>query len=472
MRRALAQVKASDRFANMFEFRLDMIANPGIGKLLSSTRKPTIATCRPRRQGGRFAGSERDRLGVLLLASSLGAKFVDIEIDVPNEPLAAFLGGRSKVILSCHMTNLPDSSLHRLYTEMHETGADVVKLAYGVNDAADIHYAIEFLTYAAKDNRNAIAVAIGDAGDASRILYKRFGGWATYAASEDGGQAAAGQLRGSTLRRLYRADRLTRSTRIFGVIGNPLAQSKGVHVHNPLFQRQRQDSVYCKFPVRNLSRFMHRVAPHLAGFSVTIPHKEHILDYVDLVDKAGESIGAVNTVVRRNGRLFGTNTDALGALDAIEKKTRVRGKVMLILGAGGAARAIAYEARQRGARVIVANRTQGRAQVLADDLHVQSVDVRDIPGTYFDVLVNATPVGMTPANGTPISAKLLRNKIVFDAVYNPPLTKLLRDARASGATTISGTDMYVNQALLQSFLYTGTMHRSSLVKRLLQAAGG
>jgi len=476
MRQALAQVRASTPFADLFEFRLDMVRRPDIARLLASSVKPTIAACRSLREGGQFTKSERERLGILLLASSLGATFVDVELSVAQDVLAGFLNGKSKVILSHHMKAPPWTSGRHMYDRMHRTGADVVKLAYGSTDAADIRFAIEFLSFASADRRKAIAVAIGEPGEASRVLYKKFGGWATYAASEDGRQAAGGQLRASVLKSLYRADRLTRATKIFGVIGNPIGQSKGIYVHSPLFQRSGRNAVYCKFPVNNLSLFMQHLAPHLSGFSVTIPHKQMVVKLLDGIDASAKAIGAVNTVVRRNGKLIGTNTDAAGALDAIETAGLVKGKVMLIFGAGGAAHAIAFEAKRRGARVIVANRTKRRARVLAQDLDVESVEVKDIIRTPFDIFVNATPMGMVPyPNHSPLSPRLLRllkNKVVFDTVYNPPVTKLLREARALGARIVSGADMYVNQAALQSALYTGTKPSLSLVNELLRGAGG
>jgi 3-dehydroquinate dehydratase/shikimate dehydrogenase len=309
---------------------------------------------------------------------------------------------------------------------------------------------------------------MGERGEVSRILYKKFGGWATFAATEDGETAQHGQLPASHLKQLYRADRLTRATKLFGVLGNPLKQSKGVSLHNPLFHRGKLNAVYCRFEVGALRDFMRFVAPHLSGFSVTIPHKQAVIKYLDITDSTAKAIGAVNTVLRRGKKLVGTNTDAAGALDAIENVLSVNAQRMLILGAGGAARAIAYEAKQRGAEVFVANRTERKAKALAQELHVACVPNASLGQYRFDIIVNATPVGMMPkANASPLPQSMLKKKVVFDVVYNPPMTKFLRDAKAVGAQIIQGTEMYLNQAARQSKLYTKVEPSVRVMRRLL-----
>jgi 3-dehydroquinate dehydratase/shikimate dehydrogenase len=213
---------------------------------------------------------------------------------------------------------------------------------------------------------------------------------------------------------------------------------------------------------------MSDVSPILRGFSVTLPHKSAILKYLEEADAAALGIGAANTVLRKGKRLTGTNSDARGALDAIEKVRRVRGTRMLILGAGGAARAIAFEARRRGASITIANRTASRGRRLARELAVHSVPWSEIPATPCDIVVNATPVGMSPhAKCTPVPARLLNGKVVFDCVYNPPVTRLLREARRRGARVVSGVEMFLNQAAIQSRLYTGRVPDRVVMKRVV-----
>ena len=249
-------------------------------------------------------------------------------------------------------------------------------------------------------------------------------------------------------------------------MGYPIGQSKGVYVHNALFANR--NSVYCQLPSRDLRSFMRHIAPLLAGFSVTIPHKESITRYLDALTDEARAIGAVNTVVRRRGRLVGLNTDAGAALDAIEDVLRVRGLRVLILGAGGAARAIGYEARRRGARLLVCTRSPESARRFARDFSADVVSREDLSRDRFDIVVNATPVGMVPdMRSSPLPPRLLEGKLVFDAVYNPPLTRLLRETLAAGGRIVPGTEMYVRQAARQSALYTGRRPDLAAMRRLL-----
>ena len=467
---ALAQITASAGYADMFEFRLDLIGGLNLSALMTSAQSPVIATCRPVWEGGSFAGSEDERVNLLIAASVLGADFVDLELHARRAFREEFLRrrGDSQVIISHHVPVEKDFNVKSLYRRLHDTGADVLKMAFTAHDACDNRRAIEFLALAREDRQPAIAIAMGEAGEPSRVLYRKFGGWATYAAPENGAGSAPGQIPASVMKRVYRTHTITPRTKIFGVVGNPLKQSKGIYVHNEVFRRAEANAVYCKFTVENLPAFMTDIAPMLHGFSVTTPHKQDILFHLDRIEPAARKIGAVNTVIRRAGILTGSNTDADAALDAIEAVEPVKGKTVLVAGAGGAARAIVYESLRRDANVVVVNRTAEKAQRLAQEFRAQSVPIDQIRSVRFDVFVNATTVGMFPeVEATPIPAEILRGKIVFDAVYNPPMTKLLTDASAIGATVISGVEMYLNQAARQAALFTRKKPDPVVMRRVL-----
>jgi 3-dehydroquinate dehydratase/shikimate dehydrogenase len=473
MKEALAQIAGSSPFAEMIELRLDLIREPSLGMVMAATRKPIVATCRPKSLGGGFDGTETERVEILEAASLLGAAFVDVELGTDSAILREFLSRKeSRVILSHHeYGRVPDVS--RLYARMRAYNAPVLKFAYVAHDSADIRHAVEFLTLARRDKQKAIALAMGEFGEASRVLYKKFGAWATFASAENGENAAPGQIPASVLKKLYRADRISRRTRVYGVVGNPLGQSKGIFLHNPLFQRARVNAVYCRFPTRRIAAFMNHLAPMLDGFSVTIPHKRTIMKNLDRLDRTATAIGAVNTVLRKGGKFMGTNTDAPGALDAIERVTKVAGRRMLILGAGGAARAIAHEAHKRGAAILLTNRSEQRGRKLAREFGVSYVGSGDVAQAArgCDIIVNATPVGMIPnAGASPLPRRLLKKKIVFDVVYNPPMTKLLQDALKAGATIIPGTEMYLNQAALQFELYAGVKPSVAAMRKILGSA--
>jgi len=470
MKESLQQIKTSFSYADLFEFRCDLIRRPDISALMRAAKKPCIITYRTETEGGKYRGSPDDLLAHLLTASFLGAQYVDIERRLGLPFLREFIRrrGNTRIILSLHTRGVPRSA-KRVFVKLDTLEADVLKFAYRATDASDIDCARKFLALAKKRKRKAVAIAMGESGEASRVLYRAWGGWATYASPNVGSESADGQLPANVLKKIFHADTLNASTRIYGVVGNPPSQSKGIYLHNPLFHLPKINAVYCRFPVKDVGKFMKTVAPQLSGFSVTIPHKQKIMQYLTSVDKTATAIGAVNTVIRRGKAFHGTNTDAPGALDAIEQVRRVKGKTMLILGAGGAARAIAFEANKRGAVVSVANRTEEKAKSLARALNLSTIPWNDIRDNQFDFLVNATSVGMAPkANVSPIPKIPLRGKIVFDAVYNPRVTMLLRQARSSGARIISGMEMYLNQAALQSKYYTGKLPSRALMKRILK----
>ncbi|HTY00174.1 MAG TPA: shikimate dehydrogenase [Bacteroidota bacterium] len=453
---SIAQVRRSRRFASIFEFRLDLMGVEDVQKLVRLAGRPVLLTCRPTWEGGAFPGGDAERLELLARASLLGASYVDLECRLGTRIVRRFIKDHPsiKVIVSQHEFGEGVKDPLRAYRDLRATGAYALKFAYRASDAADIGAAFTFLERAKRDKQPAVAIAMGEAGEATRILYRKFGGWATYAAPVGGPGAADGQISADLLHELFRADRLTASTKVFGVIGDPVRYSKGIHLHNPLFHHVGKNAVYCRFEVHALDTFMKRIAPRLQGISVTLPHKLSIIKHLDRIDGAARAIGAVNTVIRRGRRLEGSNTDGAGALDAIEHRMKVRGKTVLVIGAGGAARAIVFEAIRRGATVFIINRSRGPAEGLARASGAMVVGLTDIPSC--DIVVNATSVGMMPATDcSPIPAHSVQMRLAFDAVYQPAETQFLRDAKEQGAVTVSGIEMYLHQAAAQSRLYTG-----------------
>lgn len=473
MKDALGQIAASSQYADMFELRLDLIQDPPLGMLMAATGKPIIATCRPDWEGGEFRGTESERVEILNAAAELGAAYIDIELNSGAGVIRRLHGDGRRLILSHHYNGESKLDITKLYKRMRSAQAHVLKLAYTAEDCADIRFAFEFLQLAKQDKQKAVAIAMGEFGEPTRILYKKFGGWATYASAGVGPSAAPGQIPAAKLKDVYRSENISGKTKVFGVVGNPLKHSKGIYLHNPLFQKAKKDAVYCRFQVKDLYSFMKHVAPKLQGFSVTIPHKQSIIKYLDRIHPTAKAIGAVNTIIRKAGKLYGTNTDAPGALDAIEKVVKVKGKSMLIAGAGGAARAIAFEAQQRGATVCLTNRTESTGRKLATEFNVGFVSKTELlhaarTGVRYDIIVNATSVGMTPhVNASPLPKSIFKKAIVFDAVYNPPMTKLLRDAKNAGAKIVQGTEMYFNQAALQFELYAGMKPGISTMRKIL-----
>jgi 3-dehydroquinate dehydratase / shikimate dehydrogenase len=470
---AIAQIHSSVRYADLFELRIDLLSQPDIGMLVASTRKPFIATCRPVREGGRFEGTEEERFELLREAIDAGARFVDLELDAwgAGRQRLAVCKGRPQWIVSHHVLDRSPLRVDALYAAMRKTGAGVLKFAYVAEDAWEIHAALRFFALARKDRQRVIAIAMGEAGEASRVLYRVFGGWATFAGSEDGRQSAPGQLPASTMKKVFHAHQRTAATRVFGLVGNPVGQSKGIYIHNPLYRRLGRNAIYCRFKIDDLTRFMKSFEGVLGGCSVTAPHKQAMMKFLATADPLARALGAVNTVVRRSTGYFGANTDARGALDAIEEKLQVGGRRFIVLGAGGAARAVAGEAARRGARVYVANRTVRRARNLARALGVKWTALGDVSSLEPEILVNTTSVGMWPnIDASPLQEIPVTVRLAFDAIYNPAMTKFLRDAEKQGAVAVTGVEMYARQAVEQIRLFTGRKPEAADVKRLFLAA--
>ena len=258
------------------------------------------------------------------------------------------------------------------------------------------------------------------------------------------------------MRSIYNCAGLNRDTRLFGLIGNPVSKSRGYILFNRLFQHYGLNMLYLNFPVDDMDDFMHSFGRLLSGFSVTMPHKQAVMPYLDEQDGLSAKIGAINTVTKRNGRLLGSNTDTIGVVRPLLKRTALRGKRVTLLGAGGAARAAAAALIEQGACVTILNRTVSRAEELAAQLGCASGSLEAFEPENTDILVNMTSVGMHPnVDETPVSAEKLHELIVFDGVYNPPQTLLLQRAAQHGCTVIPGIEMFINQAAEQFRLWTG-----------------
>ncbi|HEX5425200.1 MAG TPA: shikimate dehydrogenase [Candidatus Acidoferrales bacterium] len=255
----------------------------------------------------------------------------------------------------------------------------------------------------------------------------------------------------------YRAGQLDRKTRVYGIIGDPVGHSLSPAMHNAAFQARRMNAVYVPFLVRDLRDFIAAIAPlGVAGFSVTIPHKQAIVRYLDRCDPTAAEIGAVNTVAVRAGKLVGYNTDHIGVLRALEQRMRVRTSRVLIVGAGGGARAAAFALAGSGASVFITARRMRRAAELANAVGGEAIEHRELRHRHFDAVVNATPVGMHPfIEASPLAASDLNCRVVFDMIYRPRETRLLRLAARRGIKTISGIEMLVAQGFAQWEIWTG-----------------
>jgi len=471
------------------ELRLDAMEAPDLPRLLARPPCPLIATCRPKREGGLYDGPEQPRLELLRQAARLGAKYIDIEHDAvqalgPVPP--------AKRIVSYHNFRETPPDLDAVHARLARLGADVVKIAVTANHILDTVPVLRLLRAARVPT---IALSMGPRGLLTRILAPKFGAFLTYAALDPDSSAVAsakegqreagpGQVTLSDMLNLYRVHRIGRATRVFGVIADPVAHSLSPRIHNAAFAELGLDAVYLPLWVEGDPAAFVRAMREFAfdGYSVTIPHKQKVMEAMDDLAPLARRVGAVNTVVRRpDGSLFGTNTDisaGIASIEAVVGKGWLKGKRALLLGAGGLGRAMAFALADAGTILTITDIDMSRAEALAREVGAVAVRSAILPAVALAkagrvprsaLLLNCSPVGMHPdVAASPVPAEMLRkDMVVYDAVYNPAETKLLRDARAAGCRTVAGIDHFVRQAVEQFELWTG---QSAPVKTMRRVA--
>jgi 3-dehydroquinate dehydratase / shikimate dehydrogenase len=463
------------------ELRLDYLRSPReraafLAVLARQPRRATlIATCRSLRGGGRFKGTATAQREVLAMAARAGCQWCDVEIEATRDWPAARRRRDlrpARVLLSYHNFRRTPRNLGALAHRLERSGADAIKIAAECRSIQDAARLLEL----ARGRKNRVIVPIGEMGQAVRVLALREGSALAYAPIETA--TAPGQTSLDAFTRLVRsrgpsgARSLTRQTRVYSVIGDPVAHSLSPLMHNAAFALTRQNAIYLGFRVRSLRDFLAGVGPlGISGFSVTLPHKEEMLRRLDDCDPLARAIGAVNTVVvRPGGRLYGYNTDYVGVLRALERRVRLAGSCVLLLGAGGAARAAAFALARGGAHVSIWSRTPARAQKLARAAGAEVIERESIAKRQFDAIVNCTPVGLHPEGGSPLRPAELNCRIVMDMVYRPRETELLRAARRRGIETISGVDMFVAQGVAQWEIWTGLRAPEAAMRRVVNQA--
>ncbi|MBI2469952.1 MAG: shikimate dehydrogenase [Planctomycetes bacterium] len=469
---ALHDMAEASKFADIIELRTDYIKNVDLKCLLERRTKPVIVTNRPVREGGKYDGSEEDRIALLKLAIQLQADYVDIEHDsvrhlCGDTERRVPTTGKTKLIVSYHNFRETPGDLTDIHKKLSQSGADIVKIVTHANNITDN---VRIYSILQQSRMPTISFCMGELGIISRILYKRFGSYLTFASLRTGKESAPGQISIHELLNTYQARRQDKQSAIYGLIGNPVSHSISPIIHNTLFKEMNLNSIYVPFKVDNIGEFIREFRGlDVKGYSVTIPHKESVVNHLDAIDPIAEKIGAVNTIVNKDGQLTGFNTDCEAAIKVLEGVNQasakslgnayLKGKKVAIVGAGGAARAIAFGLKGRQAQITIINRNYERAQSLAGDVGCLARKFDDIQAFDTDILINATPVGMFPnINETPIGKnKLKPNMTVFDTIYNPIETKLLNDAGSQGCIIVNGLSMFVHQAAAQFKLWTGRM---------------
>ncbi len=523
---------AGERGADLVEYRLDTFVEPDqVGPLVADSPLPCIVTCRPTWEGGEYDGNEQERISLLehaclaansalAAASPVPPAYLDVELaayqssanlrqkvglvvshdDQPRRDVSTGL------ILSTHdfSTRPPDLD-QRVLAMADAPACRVIKAAWRARSLRDNLEAFEILQRRLKPT---IALCMGEFGLPSRVLARKFGALLTFASLDDSTATAPGQPTVEQLKNLYRWDAIGPDTAVYGVIGYPVGHSLSPAIHNAGFDAANVDAVYLPLPIppeyehfkATVLSWLDFEGLHFRGASVTIPHKQNLLRFVE--EQGGEieplaaEIGAANTLTKREGSasgggsLYASNTDYAALLDAVCDKRGVErdalaGCRVAILGAGGAARAAVAAFTSVGGKVTVFNRTATKAADLAARFRADAAPLDTCDPFAFDLVINCTPVGMHPdVDATPLrfarrdqgpgirdqesgatgpydpipdprSPIPLAEPLVFDTIYNPPRTRLLREAEAAGCDTISGVEMFVRQAAAQFTLWTG-----------------
>ncbi|KAK4841176.1 hypothetical protein QYF36_000141 [Acer negundo] len=490
--------KAKEEGADLVELCVDSMAPSShishIQTLFKQRTLPSIVSYRLKSSRKSSMGSCKNScLQVLKLALDLDVEFVEMDYEVASDmSMCELIHGRSntKIIVSSYVNGGGRPSTEKLgdlIACMQATGADVIKLEIAVDYITDLVPIFQMLTYCQVP---LIAMAVGSRGLISQLLGPKFGGFLVYGSL--GGKSVPGLPTLVSLKQVYKLERTNADTKVFGVVSNPVGHSKGPILHNPAFRHTQYNGIYVPLLVDDIKEFFATYTGiDFAGFSIGIPHKEAAVACCDEVHPLAKSIGAVNTIIRRpiDGKLVGYNTDCEASISAIEDALRERqvsngngvashitsllaGKTFVLVGAGGAGRALAFGAKSRGARVVIFNRNYERAKALAHAISGEALPYECLQEYCPEngmILANASAIGMEPnSNQSPIPKEALKAyEVVFDAVYTPRNTRLLREAAEVGANVVSGVEMFIRQALGQFRLFTGGLAPEDFIRKLV-----
>ncbi len=473
--------------AELVELRLDYISGEvNVRRLLADRPGPVLIACRRERDGGKWSKSEEQRQMLLRTAIAEGVEFVDLEDDIAGN-VPRF--GKTKRVVSLHDFRKTPDDLEAIHERLAQLDPDIIKICTMANHPHDNLRMLELVDRATIPT---VGICMGDIGIPTRVLCGKFGSPFTYATFHHERALAPGQLSFQQMTEVYRYNDIHRETDVYGVIADPVGHSLSPLIHNAAFAQAKLDNVYVPFRVlrEDLDRFIDD-APRLdiRGLSVTIPHKETVVAKLTQADGAVRGIGAANTVVFQGDERLGYNTDYRAAISSLEESigeaeaadpdaepesSGLKGKTALVLGAGGVGMAIVYGLTRRGVRVVVTDGVVGRAAELARRFDCRHVEWSARHSTTPDLLINCTPVGMHPnVDETPYEKHHLRpSMIVFDAVYNPENTLLIKQARQQHCRVVTGLDMFVRQACLQFKLFTGHEGPAELMRGVIRRAIG
>ncbi len=468
---------------SFLEFRLDSLASPASALprfkafLAANPTVTAIGTCRRKPNGGGFTGSLDEELKLLKSAARSGCRIIDLEVESAEEATptqleklrAALRSAGAFLLISFHDFSRT-RHIERAADRIAAFAPDYIKVVSTAQTLAD-NLAILRLIEDRSVASRVVGIAMGEEGLVSRVLGPREGSAFTFASLEDGTETAPGQLSARTLRRLYRADKLNAETRIFGVAGNPISHSLSPLMQNTAFQREKVNAVLLPLKTKTAADLVTLLTElPMSGSAVTMPFKLEVLPYLDQIDPLARRIGAVNTLrVSADGKLSGYNTDVFAVVNPLAQRIKLKGARIAILGAGGAARAAVFGLVDAGAEVFIINRTHENAVALARAAKAKALKHDQLARHHFDAIINSTPCGMKGSSQPlPLAENQLNAGLVFEMVYNPIETPLLKLARSHCIPTITGLEMFVQQGARQFEIWTGKTAPEVEMRRVVE----
>jgi 3-dehydroquinate dehydratase / shikimate dehydrogenase len=458
----IEQIQCGEELADVIEIRFDCLDESELDLALRKMdelkcEKPFIATFRTEGQGGKRTSSLEERLTFWKKFSVLNINskcYADFECDTSF--FYQFVKGQ--IILSQHFFTKTPAKLELIYKNLSQvSGADIIKIAVQANDITDTIPIWKLLKRAKSENKPIIPIAMGESGKWTRILGLAHGAFLTFASLDSNRETAPGQVSAKDLHEFYRVKELDENTEVYGILGSNTSVSMSPYIHNYAFKYHRLNAVFVPLQVHDLDAFINRMVKpetreidlNFKGFSVTIPHKQSIIKHLDFIDETAKEIGAVNTVKIIDGKLHGFNTDAHGFIEPLKSIYKdLKDAKILILGSGGGSKACSYALRKNGAYVTVFGRVE-----------IQEIANRKSKIENYDIIVNATPIGMKGKfeGETPLLAEQLKGvKLVYDLVYIPLETELIKQAQSIGIKTLGGLEMLLSQAVEQQRIWIGS----------------
>jgi 3-dehydroquinate dehydratase/shikimate dehydrogenase len=463
--------------ADLVELRLDVLGKIPFSEILEKINKPLIITIRESEEGGIWKGSRKEKIEILNDAIKAGVHYLDIEWKEAPELLNQLkLGNNTELILSYHADTNDLDKLKQTLREMLVLPAYIYKLVYKAGSLNDCVTIFPLIHMVKNSGKRCVIHAMGESGQVSRMIGALAGNAWTYVSHPDFPVTAEGQIGLDMARHKYFLHEKSRNTRIIGLLGFPIKQSSGWKLHNRLLHEvstdipeKRDAFLYLNLPAEDFDGFWKIWSEYLDGLSITIPHKKNIINHLNYRGKSVDLSGACNTAIKRDNYWYGFNTDFLAIFELLKECALSEQEIALVYGTGATARSTIAAMQQLHVKeIFLTGRNDQKGQALAEEFGIRFQTLDQLNGNSFSAIFQTTPVGMYPQNkeAPPLIDILKPGMLVFDVIYNPPITHFLEQASEIGCRIISGEMMYLRQAYRQFELFSGYQTSLEMVEKI------